>query len=494
MLHLSKSKYCSGLQCPKMLWLGKNMPEAFDESILNKGVLDAGSDIGDLAMGLLGEYTEVPYSEDLTKMLEETQRLIDEGVENICEASLAYNGLFCSVDILKNLGDKKVEIYEVKSSTHVHDPYPDDVAYQHYVLKNLGFDVKGVYIVHINNKYVRHGELELDKLFEIEDMTEEARARYDKVEETIKKLEAIMADSEEPNQEIGEHCFKPYECGYWKHCTAKLPTPNVFDLGGIKLSTKLKYYNDGMVSYKELLQDEKLNNKVQQQIKHEINDLPDEIDKAAVEEFLDSLWYPLYFLDFESFTCGVPKYDNSSPYQQICFQYSLHYIEEKGGALKHKEFLAYPGKDPRRELCERLCEDIPLNACTMVYNKSFEPSRIKEMMPLVPELQEHLTNICDNMVDLMVPFSGRKYYNRAMQGSYSIKYVLPALFPGDPALDYHNLEGVHNGGEASATFLRMETMSPEELEEYRGYLLKYCGLDTYAMVKVWEKLKEVAGR
>ena len=100
-------------------------------------------------------------------------------------------------------------------------------------------------------------------------------------------------------------------------------------------------------------------------------------------------------------------------------------------------------------------------------------------------------NIHDNIVDLMIPFQKRYYYTKAMEGSYSIKYVLPALFPDEPELDYHNLEGVHNGQEASATFIKMAEMDAETLEEYRTHLLNYCKLDTYAMVKVWEKLKEV---
>ena len=82
-------------------------------------------------------------------------------------------------------------------------------------------------------------------------------------------------------------------------------------------------------------------------------------------------------------------------------------------------------------------------------------------------------------------------YFREMQGSYSIKYDL-GLFPDDPALDYHNLEGVHHGGEAIDTFKRMADMDPDELEEWRGYFLKYCELDTFAMVKIWEKLIEIA--
>jgi len=102
-----------------------------------------------------------------------------------------------------------------------------------------------------------------------------------------------------------------------------------------------------------------------------------------------------------------------------------------------------------------------------------------------------LMNIYDNIQDLMIPFQKKWYYTKAMQGSYSIKYVLPALFPNDPALDYHNLEGVHNGGEAMDTYAKMQTMTPEEIEEARGHLLKYCELDTFAMVKIWERLKEV---
>lgn len=208
-------------------------------------------------------------------------------------------------------------------------------------------------------------------------------------------------------------------------------------------------------------------------------------------QFLDGLSYPLYFLDFESFQPAVPLYDNSSPYEQIVFQYSLHYFEEAGGELKHREFLAQPVADPRRGVAEQLCRDIPLDVCTLAYNMSFEKTRIKSLATLYPDLANHLMNIHDHIVDLMVPFQKRWYYTKAMQGSYSIKYVLPALFPENPELDYHNLEGVHNGAEASVAFEKMGEMAPAELEKYRTNLLKYCGLDTFAMVRVWERLKEV---
>ena len=141
-------------------------------------------------------------------------------------------------------------------------------------------------------------------------------------------------------------------------------------------------------------------------------------------------------------------------------------------------------------MAEQLCLDIPRDVCVLAYNMSFEKGRIKALAELYPDLADHLMNIHDHIQDLMVPFQKKQYYTRAMQGSYSIKYVLPALFPEDPSLDYHSLEGVHNGTEASDTFARMGDMEPEALDEARHNLLKYCGLDTYAMVKVWQKLKE----
>ena len=216
------------------------------------------------------------------------------------------------------------------------------------------------------------------------------------------------------------------------------------------------------------------------------------IDKDNIRDFLQSLSYPLYFLDFETMQQVIPQYKGTSPYDQIPFQYSLHYIEHEGGELKHKEFLAESGVDPRRALAERLCEDILMDVCVTAYNKAFECTRLKELADAYPDLATHLLNIESNIVDLLVPFKSGYYYNKAMGGSFSIKSVLPALFPNDPALDYHNLEGVHNGGDAMNLFPRIKDLPPEEQQIARHNLLKYCELDTYAMVKLWEELERVA--
>ena len=141
---------------------------------------------------------------------------------------------------------------------------------------------------------------------------------------------------------------------------------------------------------------------------------------------------------------------------------------------------------------ETFQQAIPENVCSAAYNVSFEKTVIRHLAESFPDLAGHLMNIHENMHDLMIPFQKQYYYSAAMQGSYSIKYVLPALWPGDPELDYHNLDGVHNGAEASASFADMANHTPEEVEEMRKNLLKYCRLDTYAMVKVLRMLKDVA--
>lgn len=488
--YLSKSKYCQGIQCPKMLWLRENKPEVFDSSVINEAVMSTGSAVGDFAMGLFGEYIEVPYDTP-GNMIIKTKELIDAKVPVIAEASFSYDGLFCSVDILKNLGNNTVEIYEVKSSTEVKDIYRQDASFQYYILSSLGYNVKSCSIVHINNQYVRHGEIDINELFSINDITAEAVVLQPDIIANIDNIREYMARENEPADDIGEHCFSPYVCGFFGYCTKHLPRPNIFYVAGARTSTKLKCYRNSIISFDELDAAKALSSSQKKQIEHELHNYPPYIDEKNIRSFIGGLSYPLYFLDFESFQPAIPLFDNSRPYEQIVFQYSLHYIEHEGGELKHKEFLAYPGNDPRRALAEQLCADIPMNVCTTAYNMGFEKGRIKSLAELYPDLHDHLINIHDNIQDLMIPFQKKWYYCRAMQGSYSIKHVLPALFPDDPQLDYHNLDGVHNGGEASETFANMFQIEHNELEIARKQLLKYCELDTFAMVKVWKKLKEI---
>ena len=482
MKQLSKSKYAKFCQCPKCLWMSIYKPEEEVIDPTSEARFETGSEVGEMAMGLLGDFVNVKTkradgSLDLSAMLKKTQECLKDGIENICEAAFSYEGKYCAVDILHKT-EEGWTIYEVKSSSFPEfngqpaklEKYIPDVAYQKWVLEKCGVNVTGTFLVCLNSDYVREGDLDLKRLFVINDMEEMIEGEYQLIEEKQAEALKMVNDDNEPSRH--------------------LPSPSVFDLYRMTMSKKLEYYRMGLVSFEDI-KDEELTPVRRIQVDSALSNEP-HIDRDSINEFLKSITYPIYFLDFESMQPAIPPFDGMKPYQQICFQYSLHIIEHEGGPLLHKEHLGISGEDPRRALAEQLCEDIPMGVCTLVYNKAFECTRLKEMAAWFPDLADHLLDIRDNIVDLLIPFQRGDYYLPSMGGSFSIKRVLPSLFPDDPALDYHNLEGgVQNGNDAMTIFPKIQFMEPEEQQRTRKALLDYCCLDTFAMVKVWEKLKEV---
>ena len=486
-MYLSKSKYCNAIQCNKLLWLDTYKNEEKEE-ISNASVLDNGTEVGILAKELLGNHIDIEFNEDLNKMIEDTQKVMKENKNIvITEASFDYNHNFCSVDLLKK-ENNSYEIYEVKSSTEIKDIYLDDISYQYYVLSKLNLKVTSSYIIYINKDYIRKGELNLKELFTIENVTDKVLLKQKEVENKIEEINTYMVQKKEPSKEVGMQCVTPYPCPFFKYCTKHLPEKNIFKIHGMNNKQKFKLYQEGIYQYEDLLQID-INDKYKQQIEFELYNRKPYINKNKIKEFVNTITYPLYFLDFETYQQSIPEYDNIKPYMQIPFQYSLHYI--KDNTLYHKEFLSEDSIDPRRLLAESLVKDIPLNVTTLAYNMMFEKMIIKNLANLYPDLAEHLMNIYSNMKDLMIPFRNRDYYVKEMQGSFSIKYVLPSLFPNDPSLNYHNLELIHNGSEAMSSFANLSNLSDEEKQIVRKNLLKYCELDTYAMVKIWEKLQEI---
>lgn len=486
--YLSKSNYCSAVQCNKILWLDeKKHSVATDTS--NKSVLANGIRVGELARGLFGEYTNVENNNDKSIMILETEELLEQKTRIITEASFAFEKNFASVDILKNEEDG-IEIYEVKSTTSVKDIYLDDISYQVYILKNLGYNVKSANIVYLNNKYIRYGELELDKLFVIEDVTEIAFSKQEEVQNKIDEINEYLKQKDEPEDCIGMQCFQNnYDCAYWQYCSRNLPEKNVFNIDRLQTKKKVELFQVDKVSFADILP-MLTTDRFKQQVNAELTDEVT-IKKDEIREFLKQIKYPIYFLDFEGYEIPIPEYDGSWAYEQIPFQYSIHIIENEGAEVKHEEFIAENGKDPRRIIAEKLVEIIPENASIVVYNLSYEKTRMREFGELFEDLKARFDKMQEQIIDLITPFRSRWYYCKEMNGSSSIKQVLPALFPNEPELDYHNLPVVHNGTEASETYLDLPNYSKEEQEEIKKGMLMYCGLDTYALVKVWEKLKNV---
>ncbi|MGA1941322.1 DUF2779 domain-containing protein [Arcobacter sp. YIC-310] len=491
-MNLSKSLYTKGIQCPKALWLKKYNSSVLtppDESA--QAVFETGNIVGNLACKLFPNGKEVDYTKDFSKMLNTTQKYLDEKIPHIYEATFEYQGILVMVDVLK-VEDDGVSIYEVKSATSLKDIYLHDVSIQYYVLRNLGLQIKSSNVVYINNDYIRGDELELDKLFIIDEVSSQVEELQSNIPNVLEEFSAYLDDKQnEPNIDIGSHCKKPYECDAKDYCwkvQRQIPDYSIFNIFNIGSKKQVELYSQGIVNIKDIPSSFDMTENQVKTVENYKNKTT-HIDKENIKAFCDDLTYPIYHLDFETFQQAIPEYKGLKPFEQIPFQYSLH-IEYEDGTLEHKEFLAQDGIDPREQIVKRLIEDIPSDMTVLAYNMSFEKGVIKRLANTYSEYSEHLLGINENMKDLMIPFQKKWYITPSMQGSYSIKYVLPALVPQFEK-GYKELDGVQNGNQAMNAFANLGKLDNKEKEKMRTSLLEYCKLDTLAMVEILRKLKGV---
>lgn len=489
MLNLSKSQYIRGLQCPKSLWLHKfhpDMCDAVDQG--RQAVFDSGTDVGKLAQDLFPGGLEIAFEDGtLEEQIARTREIMRDGVDVLYEATFRHNGILVKTDILRRTVDGW-ELYEVKSSSGFKDIYLEDLAVQYHVLAGVGIPVVRVGLVHIDTGYIRQGTLEPEKLFAISDLTDQVSAHQPVVEANLERLRAALAGGAS-DTDIGPHCFDPYACDFRGHCWSHIPENSVFDLRDHGRPDAFALYRKGIVHLRDVPAEE-LGWRQQLQVAGTLRQ-QNRIDTDAVRSFLESLWHPLCFLDFETtYLTPVPLFDGTRPYEQVPFQFSLHVIDSPGDEPRHSAFLASPDEDPQEEFMRALISALPENACILTYNQVFEIRILKELAHRLPHWRSAVDGMTANVRDLMVPFRKRSVYLCPQNGSYSIKAVLPAMVP---ELSYKGLP-VADGAAASQAYLRMRATGVDaERESLRSHLLDYCYLDTWGMVRIVEKLQEMIG-
>lgn len=486
--YLSKSLYIRGLQCHKSLYLDRYQPELRDKVSERKRVLFVGgTEVGLLTRESFPGGVEVPYEGlSLREQLNMTASEVRKGTKTLYEAAFSYNEVFVKVDILHKT-QSGWELYEVKQSTKLEEVHVSDVALQYYVLKGSDLPISKAFLMHINNEYVRHGEIEVEKLFVIKDVTERVKVEQSFVAERLDNMRKML-NGPMPDIDIGTWCDDPYECDFKGSCWQHIPEDSVFTLKR-KGVNPFDLYRQGIIRLDQIPIGV-LNDAQRMQAQFYL-EKKESVNTDAVQEFLNLLWYPLYFLDFETFLSPIPPFEGTRPYQQIPYQYSIHFLEHDGAALAHLEFLAQPNVDPREELTRRLLSEIPNDACVLAYNSSFEVRILKELAEWLPQYACKIERIVSNMRDLMAPFRSRDVYHWQMKGSYSQKAVLPALVPN---LSYEGME-VADGEMAMEAYLAMgRAKDPAEVRRIRTSLLEYCKLDTLGMVRLLEKLRSLYQR
>jgi hypothetical protein len=506
--NLTKSLYLRGLQCKKSLWLKtyhKDILKEPDDSAL--AIFATGDKVGKLACKLFPNGERISYDNTTREQrIKLTQQWISEGIDTIYEATFEFDGVLVMIDILHKDSNGNYELYEVKSSTWNSkkklkdiNTYINDVSIQYYVLSGCGLNISRVSVTLLNSDYVRGSgsEPDINQLFVHQDVMKEVLLLQDRIPIYLESFRRTLDKTEiEPDIDIGWHCKNPHECDAFDYCWRKqrqIPEYSVFNIFPLtKKSKALELYKQGIISVKDIPNDMELTGPQQFAVDSfkylKENQL--EVNRDAIQSFLDSLTYPLYHFDFETFQQPIPEFKGVSPFQQIPFQYSLH-IEYEDKPLEHKEFLGKEGLDPRESLVKKLIEDIPMNVTVLAFNASFEQMVFKSLAKQFDQHKEHLLNISNNIVDLAIPFQKRHYYLPEMRGKYSIKIVLPLLVP-EMEKAYKNLDLIHNGGEAMQAFAVLGDMQDkDEVSRYRDALLNYCELDTLAMVKILNVLREV---
>lgn len=482
-LCLTKSRFLAGMQCPLKLWLQCHRPDLGQPpSSFDQFRMDAGIAVGKLACTQYpdGRFVEIALG-GVEQAISGTQQLVeDESVPAIFEATFNHNDLLIRTDILKRAEWGQWDLLEIKSGTSLKEENIYDVWFQHHVLIELGVVLNDVGVLHVSKEYIFDGQnIDLEQFFTFHDLKTEVSGLNDELSDGLDTLVNIVDQEEPPAIEMTKR--RCGGCEFFSHCGREKPEYWIYYLPRISEKKWNELTELGVDNILAVPEDFKLT--PSQALVRESSIAGEEHIGSGLAEALHDLEFPLYFLDFETFSEPIPRYNGLKPWQQVTFQWSCHILTEDG-TLSHSEFLFDSEADPRPGFIESMLDCIPEGG-TIIHYAPFEKSRIKELAAAFPESAEPLKALSDRLVDLCQILKSH-YYHPGFMGSYSIKQVLPVMVP---ELSYDALD-IQEGGTASVEYLRMTDpgTSADEKANIRKALLEYCKLDTLAMVRIWQSL------
>jgi hypothetical protein len=495
--NLSKSTFAAGCQCGKRLWIEKRMPALLPEiSAAQQAIFDQGHEVGAWSHRLFPDGILLSGELDFAAHLEASRDALKLR-RPLFEPAFSIPGAYARADILVPVEVASWDLLEVKSASNVWgkqgevDPvYLQDVAFQLHVYRMAGVAIRRAVLVFLDRDYVRRGDVDPSRLFRQVDITPQAEALLPTIPAELARLAALLQVEEMPTTAIGPHCDSPYPCSVRDYCWRDVPADSVFSLTRAG-KRAFAWWHDGIVRVADLPADGRYSTSQSVQIAAARTGQL-HVDRAVLEGFLSGLTYPLAFLDFETVMPAVPPFDGFRPYGQVPFQFSLHIQPSEGGDLVHYEYLADGKGDPRPGFLNALRAALGKDGSIVCYNSGFETQRLKELAIQFPEHAGWIHEALPRFVgaDIWKPFQAFAVYHPAQHGSASLKAVLPAFTD----LGYEGLV-IREGGTASFQFLNLlkGSIAIQDQGALRDALLAYCFRDTIAMVKLLEKLRELAG-
>jgi hypothetical protein len=377
------------------------------------------------------------------------------------------------------------DLYEIKSSTKVQTDHEYDVTFQALLLEEI-LKLRQVAIIHINNEYQMGENLDLLDYFTITDVTEKIQKRRAQVSE-LREMALLVSKLSEPGMDLA--CKKPKTCPCPDLCHPDLPDHAVFQLPYIgKKAVDLREM--GITAIKDIPDSYPLNDTQFKHVRSVKLNTP-VVDCDAIERSIATLEYPLNFLDYETFNPAIPLFGGYHPYEHIVFQYSLFVVSAPGEEPEHFECLITGPQDPAPIFVSHLLKHLTVEGSVIVWNQSFEAQRNKELALHCPQYAERLLGINDRLYDLMRIFKDGHYVHPAFRGSASLKAVLPVICP---ELGYDDL-AISNGEQAMLTWYQIQAgnILHDDLPQIEAQMKDYCRLDTFGMIAILEKLKELIG-
>jgi hypothetical protein len=481
---LSKSRYTAGVQCHKLLWWKVHEPLAVElqpDKVLQDR-FDQGVHVGTLARGTFpgGVLIDLPHNA-VDERLALTRKLIDDGAPAIFEASFLADNTFVAVDVLTPQAGG-FHLTEVKSSSSQKEEHLPDAAVQVHVLQRSGIRITGVDVMHLSKSC--HFP-DLSNLFERTDVTAAVQPLLNKVGWEI-DAQLQMLDGPLPDVPIGLQCHEPYKCPFMERCWPKDPD-HIMRLYNIGPRRGCDFLLTGVDRIADLPPNQKLNATQKRQIRAMKEGRL--IVEATLADALEPFDCKMGFLDFETIQRAVPVWPGMAPWEQAPAQFSYH--EANGdGTYTHAEYLAEGPKDCRQELARRMVEATK-NAEKVATYSSFEKTRIRGLQEAVPELRAELEALEGKLVDLL-PVVRENVYHPEFLGSFSLKYVLHPLVPELTYDDLVIVDGLVASVEIARLLFVAGKIPREEHDRVRQDLLNYCERDTWAMVKVLEKLRQLS--